>query len=231
MGADIHVYTEVLRKSYTDEHKKPVWVNADKWTINPYWYLNPEDRKTINEDGFEVGDEDYMRIEYEDRIYRGRNYALFGILAGVRWESPEQFEVKGFPKDASPEVTKEYEAWGPDGHTHSWLTLKELKEFDWNRLVDEVPDIDNVHEDVLMGHASSFWKDNEEDMARFKKMEEENRILRIVKENDKVIYAIAHHTYAELAGRFVTETIPRLESLKYGQITDEDIRIVFWFDN
>jgi hypothetical protein len=36
-------------------------------------------------------------------------------------------------------------------------------------------------------------------------------------------------SYADSAGKFLTETLPKLEALSYGK--PENIRIVFWFDN
>lgn len=63
----------------------------------------------------------------------GRDYDLFGFLAGVRGYKEEQhFERKGLPDDMSAEVQKECNDYGSDGHSHSWLTLKELHTVDWN---------------------------------------------------------------------------------------------------
>lgn len=60
--------------------------------------------------------------------FRGnRNYILFGLLAGVRGESP-LFDPRGLPEDMSYAYTKaaaDSEAWT---HSHSWLTLDELRQ-------------------------------------------------------------------------------------------------------
>ena len=55
----------------------------------------------------------------------GRNYQLFGRLAGVRSNSGKH-EPRGLPKDCTTELKEE--AQGPDWHNHSWLTLSEFKE-------------------------------------------------------------------------------------------------------
>ena len=61
--------------------------------------------------------------------YTGRDYDFFGIIAGVRGRrSPQLFEVKGFPDDASPEVKAEYDAWVGDSHTPSYILREEIEE-------------------------------------------------------------------------------------------------------
>jgi transposase len=62
----------------------------------------------------------------EDDFYSGRDYDLFGLLAGVRRDHPKQFRVKGFPKDASNLLTMLYEKYLDDVHTPSYITYKEL---------------------------------------------------------------------------------------------------------
>lgn len=51
-----------------------------------------------------------------------RNYQRFAELAGVRGAGPEP---KGLPDDISDSAAADSEGWGVDGHSHSWLTLKE----------------------------------------------------------------------------------------------------------
>ncbi|MCT6901642.1 MAG: hypothetical protein M3Z48_00250 [Lactobacillus sp.] len=97
MGCDIHAYVEVKRYPYQDEKRENgVWINADKWTVNQEQVLHPED------------DQRHMIIDYDDHIYKGRNYYLFAILADVR--NGKGFtpisEPKGLPVDVSPEVKK-----------------------------------------------------------------------------------------------------------------------------
>ena len=51
-----------------------------------------------------------------------RNYQRFARLAGVRGDGPEP---KGLPEDISDLTRLEVEGWDGDGHSHSWLPLKE----------------------------------------------------------------------------------------------------------
>jgi hypothetical protein len=39
---------------------------------------------------------------------------------------------RGIPDDASPEAVAFLDKYGPDGHSHTYLTLAELDEYDWN---------------------------------------------------------------------------------------------------
>lgn len=98
MGCDIHVYKEKLIDGK--------WVTADEW-------------ETL-EHGQEAG------VCYEKRAYTGRNYELFGLIAGVRRESDDSIAPRGLPWDVSKEVKEEFRNWGADAHTPSYLYLHEL---------------------------------------------------------------------------------------------------------
>lgn len=100
-----------------------------------------------------MGCDIHMRVELEDYVYDStlgtekkawtlvvdepaaygdRNYALFGILAGVRApDMPLLAEPRGVPPDASEGVA--VAAKGTDWHSHSWTTLKEILDFDWSQ--------------------------------------------------------------------------------------------------
>jgi hypothetical protein len=65
-------------------------------------------------------------------------------LAGVRnYDRCEPLsEPRDLPEDVSKEIKKEYEEWGYDAHSASYLTIKELICFDydkkfWNRRVSK----------------------------------------------------------------------------------------------
>lgn len=114
MGCDIHIYTEA-RRTVNNELK---WVNVDNWRINPYYDKTDPD-----------GDESRLQIQ---KIHGGRDYSLFAILANVRnYDEGNQFicEPKGLPEDISAPTKHEAEVWEGDGHSHSYFTLKELKDY------------------------------------------------------------------------------------------------------
>lgn len=90
IGADIHVYVEVVEK---------------------------------HAGGYEKNDE-YILCVAED-VFFGRNYILFGLMAGVRG-TKTLFEPKGLPENISSTVSKKNKEWGVDAHSHSWLSIEEL---------------------------------------------------------------------------------------------------------
>ena len=62
----------------------------------------------------------------------GRDYEMYSVLANVRNSDNIPFisEAKGIPDDATSEFIGFSNDWGCDGHSHSWITLEEIKNFD-----------------------------------------------------------------------------------------------------
>lgn len=90
-----------------------------------------EDPDWLLGDVFVKDERDQNKMEMV-AIYGDRWYALFNLLAGVRGhdESLEPISYpKGLPKDVNPYIKKESDDWDTDGHSHSWLTLGELKRY------------------------------------------------------------------------------------------------------
>lgn len=117
MGCDIHIYRE---KKIGGK-----WVTADEWDPNYY-------------------DQGRAGVPYEKRAYTGRNYELFGLLSkGVRSEHPFSLDARGVPADMSPEVALDVESWNGDGHSHSHVTLQELKDLH-ARLANEMIKVDGM---------------------------------------------------------------------------------------
>jgi hypothetical protein len=62
----------------------------------------------------------------------GRNYEMFAVLANVR-NSYDLHPIdvpRGKPGNMCEELSALHEAWEGDAHSHSWVTLKDLKNFD-----------------------------------------------------------------------------------------------------
>ncbi len=72
-------------------------------------------------------------------VMEWRSYAVFGFLAGVRNYSDVTpiSDPRGFPDDASDDVAEDYEGWGPDAHTPSYLSLEELLGFDYDASMED----------------------------------------------------------------------------------------------
>jgi hypothetical protein len=116
MGCDIHFFVE--------KREGERWISADTWYESEYRFSH------VNAP-----------------FYSGRNYYLFAILADVRngfgfagIKTGEGFNPisppRGMPDDACAEVQQEADAMGADGHSHSWLTLRELLEYDWTQTTE-----------------------------------------------------------------------------------------------
>lgn len=64
-----------------------------------------------------------------------RNYMLFEKMAGVRGEDSKAIAApRGLPDDATETTKFEAARWDGDGHSHSWLSAKEIFELaEWYR--------------------------------------------------------------------------------------------------
>lgn len=115
MGCDIHMFVEYK-------------INNGKWQAHPGHKVEIEDEGTDNE---------YKT--YKEVSATGRNYELFGALAGVRYDGPD---AKGAPEDCSELVAAAIESWDCDGHSHSYLSLDEfqgvLNSFDYFEPTDRI---------------------------------------------------------------------------------------------
>ncbi len=109
MGCDKHLYVERRRNI----NNKDVWFNCDNWRLNPY-------HDEENEPKYEIA-----------HLYDDRNYRLFSVLAGVRNYSENEpiAQPRGLPSDVSDATKAQSDHWDGDGHTHSWFTLKEVKDY------------------------------------------------------------------------------------------------------
>jgi hypothetical protein len=118
MGCDIHSFAEVKNR------------DTGKWE-------HVTDHFTL--DDF---DKDWYKKEKGDSPFNWRSYSMFAFLAGVRNydHCTPISEPKGLPSDVSDEIKADYVRWDGDAHSESFLTLKELLDFDydqkfWNRRV------------------------------------------------------------------------------------------------
>ena len=214
MGCDIHLYTE----------KK----------INGFWNL--WHKSHLNKAIHHTYVEDYYR-------YTGRNYDLFAILANVR--NGVGFagivtgggfnpicQPRGLPKDVGYEVQELSEKWDDDGHSHSWLTLRELLEYDWDSqsttkrgVVSEITYKKWDHKGYPSEYCGASYGKGIETLS-------EEEYLKLNQKDTDVTYMIEVEwdvTYRQAANQFLKEFIPRLQELAEGDL--DSVRIVFWFDN
>lgn len=232
MGCDIHCYGE--------RRVNGAWQVFDgpRDSFSRY----DENAEVIGEDGEPTGE----RMRRPLTVYSGRNYALFTILAGVRDYGGNQERIsnpRGVPPDVSPEVGAIFRAWGVDGHSHSWLTLRELVAWRWSEKL--------TRSGWLDAHSCAEWKardfaDDPYSWCRdgyFRKVSRERMekfiagksVVELAGMSDEGGTPYVHMDWqvmrASVAPDFVTETLHYLHRFVPEGGTLDDVRIVFCFDN
>jgi hypothetical protein len=188
-----------------------------------------------------VSDYSFEKGKLVDAPYSGRNYDLFAILANVRngygfagCDTGDGFNPistpRGLPDDVSPEMKKYSNEYGIDGHSHSWLTLRELIDFDWNQTTKQRGWVDSKEflEWKIKGKPGSWSGGVSGGSVRHITWQEMDE--RIEKRKSTVDFYCSvewEETYRESCPTFIRKTIPALRKL--GE--PENIRIVFFFDN
>lgn len=204
MGCDIHVYCEA--KGYSNDK----WINVDHYKKNKYYDPNND-----GEYEFEVV-----------HIFDDRDYGLFSILADVRnYADIEPIDQpRGLPDDVTKEVKEFSEGYGFDGHSHSYFTLKELKDYRRSHGVikhsgyispKQSEDLDNgiTPDSWCQGTSDTTWihREWEDDMTE---------------SLDNLIEALT----TRLCEEFWIYKFSR-DRKQQIQRNEDRIRIVFWFDN
>jgi hypothetical protein len=178
--------------------------------------------------------------------YSGRNYELFALLADVR----NRFDVESpwCHRGLSPNFT----VTDTHGHSHSYVTLAELKAYDWSTGVPisgwvgvgeyrEFKENGSPHSySQGVGGGNVVHVTNEEMDALFDNDTIVHRLSPIDGDPDRMVWVStdgnAYFTKVEwtkpmenACGWFVNKTIPALEEFTKG--TDPaDIRLTYWFD-
>lgn len=207
MGCDIHLFTE--KKITVDGKKK--WHCCDHFKYNEY----------------------FDNTEYEKEmsvvpIYDGRDYELFTALANVRERDGIAVisEPRGLPDDVTDVVKKESDDWGIDGHSHSWLTARELFVYQNKHpfihysgmLVGE--ELERFDKDGIPPKSWCGWTN-----AKNAQWREWNVPGSVV---DHLVKCVKQRMSEEFyIYDFLNEKEKEARYWKYA----DDFRIVFWFDN
>lgn len=224
MGTDISMYAEVRRNKQ--------WMKVGDVFKNG-WYR-------------EKDEVDEWNRPYTDHPYDSRNYDLFAILADVRngrgfagCKTSYGFnpisEPKGLPNDITEEVKDKLDNYG---HSYSYFTLKELKEYDWEQTV--------VHVGVITEEQYVKMKETKENPTCWSGMVSGKDIVVVsadtmdkilsksIDRNINVKYYVQTDfepvTYKDCCMGFYEDTMSDLEKLIPENGTDEDVRIIFAFD-
>ena len=162
-------------------------------------------------------------------LYIGRNYLLFGYLAGVRSNVDPKFPPRGFPTDASAKVQANYKKWAGDAHTASYLTLEELIEISKLEINYPVYLHPGDYKKYKNGESSiSFYTEKYKSTVEVSNEEMERRINLLCFDDESDIVTVVNNlTIIELLPNFskVVSSMKKL-SANYNKV-----RSVFWFDN
>jgi len=208
MGCDIHMYTE-LKVNNPDNAEGFSWINCDKFMFDKY--AQTERREEL----------------YCNHIYGWRNYTLFAILAGVRAYSSKVSTIskpRGLPHNINFITKKEYDWWGGDAHSASWLTLRELINY-FNKYEDKViykgmvssQDVENLKRGILPRMSCQYT--NAKDWVQAEWEGSNSGIATIISALKERLW----DCHPELKYDWDRDKDPNPYF--------SDIRIVFWFDN
>ena len=145
-----------------------------------------------------------------------RDYDFFGILANVRNYANAKpiSEPKGTPFDVSDEVKEEIQRWNSDGHSHSYVTLKEFDDYDWES-------------ESLDGRISTIRKSTGEELGKASYTYEQD----LSKEELDKLDVELKHLNRKAKDLLSPKWKAYIELMRTYSSNPENVRIVFWFDN
>lgn len=136
-----------------------------------------------------------------------RNYLIFSVLGNVRNHDDIPFisSERGVPENCSDAYESMVDRWDSDAHSKSWVTLKELKDYDIKQKY----------------HCSSLITSKNKDGSISETCGSTNR-PHMGEVGEVTIFGLwGHQAWFGLIGK--------LEKLSSGD--NEDVRICFFFDN
>lgn len=236
MGCDIHLFVE-------KRNKDGIWEAVYGEDCMLSWYKNQLEKATQNNDDKNINFYKKRVIENSepslDWVYDGRNYDLFALLADVRNGNGIDpiSEPKGIPDDSCEEIKGESEDWGCDGHSHSYYTLAELKEYidshkddyyESNGYVSRSEYVEFIKDKCPHSWCGGIYGGDvciipNDDMYKI--------ILGTYKNYNS---NKSYYTYITWKSSIISDTGLDKIVAKIATISDdndEDVRMVFWFDN
>lgn len=227
MGCDIHFFVE-------KKNEKGQWESVDVWEKDEYVENSYEEK--------------LLSVPFGKGFYEGRNYNLFGLLAGVRrWDIEPPIPPRGMPEDASPNVKAISDWFGRDGHSHSYMTLAELLDLGWEKgqcedsgFVDENTYVEwqeSLENEIFMKAPSTYcgdvngpniFKVSEEQYSLLIQLESEGKIDWKGARPKIYVYSEWATSNAEMASYFYNETLPRMKEI---DPDPNNVRAVFFFDS
>lgn len=222
MGCDIHCFVE-KRNSNGDWNPIGGFV-SDYYDPNSKYFSKPEFKNASSP-------------------LEGRNYRVFAILAGVRDYSedvPQIDEPRGLPEDVSNYVQNNSEEYGCDGHSHSWVTVREIIDYDEKQLIINygILPLAQYQQALETGGVVHDWgtswnSANNGFVVKKEEVDTKVKQVQITLEHptkDICVETVWKEEVGKWCGQFFKRTLDQLKA----RCTDpsmEDVRLVFWFDN
>lgn len=215
MGCDIRAFIE-RKKDNDEDTDPPVWEHVPGWVVED-WQRDERGRK---------------RKPRGQQLWISRNYALFGLLAGIRADIKPIAKPRGLPADVSPEVAQSAKDWGRDGHTHSWLTLKEMQDYNPARHKAKYEGLVALNEYVRWKKSGDPFPKSWCGGAWGSKIIDEVAVPTWTDlQNNVLVRARWTASVRDAVSPSAWEMVKGLLTYvqRYGD--PEDVRLVFWFDN
>ncbi|MCY9511320.1 hypothetical protein M5W68_06935 [Paenibacillus larvae] len=209
MGCDIHLFVE--------KKVNGAWVALKGINEPMIQYLQTSLLKCKERGADTLWLEEWIKEEKE-KTYNFvdilRNYRLYAALADVRnYDGVKPIcEPRGLPSDVSAVVKEQSDEWGRGAHDRSYLTAKELLEFDWDQKIKFGGFVDDEqYSEFLKNGSPKQWYFAQRSWGKPYKPIQWTETLK------------------DCVDTFYTWSIPKLIELADGDL--ESVRIVFWFDN
>jgi hypothetical protein len=259
MGTDIHPAVEVRRNGIWRYHQPKelcIWY-ADVWddpvALKEYnkrakqYHDNKKSKKPFVPTKMGERKNTWDRCKYHlPDYFRDRNYRVFSVLANIRndYGIPYIQEDRGFPTG----VTTEAVAKMSDEHSQGWVSLAELKDYDYHQeyTVSGVVEASQYRKFLATGKSPTSWSAWVGGPAVTLSPQEYAALLESPIEllsmdprvgpgyNPLKRYYITAEWPDDLYGAVQAlpkQWVPYLENLVPKGGTDEDVRVVFDFDS
>lgn len=156
IGVERELACDLLGKYVNEEYDKDFTPSNTIEKLEKYVFNYLDENlppKHSNISWMEAQNENTLPNIYTCTPYDGRNYNLFGVLAGVRVNKIEPIDYpRDLPEDLSEEIRDEYTYWGSAAHSTSYYYLSELLKSKYRKLdVETLKDygISHFFKDVL----------------------------------------------------------------------------------
>ena len=190
MGADIHMYVEYRDKKVAKER--------DARGEKPYW------------------------VTYVGGVNPGRNYTMFAILAGVRGQYEESFQPKG-------KLPREMMSWGASSDAFMHIYPKKHEDKEWEGFVT----LEKATEWAQWGNKIIFDENGKPSLVEHPDWHSHSWMsIKELKKAYKIYAKKASKEWGEKINKPPVEWRALLASMEELEDDGEnEVRVVFWFDN